>query len=360
MGSARSRRTVGLVVLVAALVLVFLVARGASFPISGHPLAAWPQPPAVGTCQVLDQEGALQTVPCDRTHSMEVTRTWKATETRPDDLAEVCGDAAGDYLGRVGAQPSEVDGWLPDPPHYSAYQWGAPAVDTVGERAWVVCVIAPWRPGDYTGSVHDLSSLEVRPAAFGMCGRPDDPSLIPCDQPHGWEQLGTTTVDLSGTADDAGVAQAAATQTGACQRLAASLIGVADPTYEHRLRIVVDGQLGYLVSVAEPGGPVTVPTGTSTAASSTAGTNGAMSTTSPQESGPVSPPPSSVSQTPSPGDRVTSGPAGTPGTLSVPQSAITGVGKGRAVAQLSCQVLDPREDLVGSLMGWGDRPLPVK
>lgn len=342
MGSGRARRMVGVVVLAAALVLAFLVARGASFPQAGRPLAAWPQPPAVGTCQELDS-GALHTVPCSESHGIEVTKTWQAIDTLPSDLVDACFTAADDYLG-LAAAPKPVDGWQPDAPHYSAYQWSAPPADVVGGRGWTACLIAPWRPSEYTGSVRDLASPADRPAAYGQCGYTDGPTLVACDQPHDWEQLGQTTVDLGQTAALGGVADAAAAHEASCRKLAASLIGVADPTYGDRLQIVVDGQQGYSITISDQSAGATVTWGSGDIVVPpvivTATTAPTAATTAPTTATPSGPSTSGRAPTTTPTDQTHLGP--------------------HPVAILTCQAIDAKEQLLGSLMGLGNRPLPVK
>jgi hypothetical protein len=331
MDSGRLRRIAGALVLAAALVMAFLVARGASFPVAGHPVAGWPPPPVVGSCRVLDGD-ALDAVPCGEQHDLEITRTWQAFDTVPKDLATICQDAAVDYLGAAG-RPTGVQGWALDPPQYSAYQWTAPPSETVGGRGWAACVITPWRSGQYTGSIRDLASPADRPAAFGVCGFPDQPILVRCDQPHGWERLGTLSVDLASSGDSAGMARAVTAHQASCRSLAVALIGVADPTYGNRLQIVVDAQAGYALSIGGRSGASGPPTGAATTPA-TAGT--AITGTAPTSAG------------------STASPSGT-------DSGPTSTGqRARPVALLSCQVLDTRGQLVGSLMGWGDRSLPTK
>jgi hypothetical protein len=328
MDSGRLRRIAGALVLAAALVMAFLVARGASFPLAGQPVAAWPPPPVVGGCQVLDG-AALDAVPCADPHDLEITRAWQAYETLPKDLASLCGQAAVDYLGGAG-DPTAVQGWALDLPQYSAYQWTAPPTETVGGRGWTACVISPWRSGQYTGSVRNLRSPADRPAAFGVCGFPDQPILVRCDQPHAWERLGSLSVDLASAGDSAGMAKAATAHQASCRSLAVALIGVADPTYGNRLQIVVEAQPGYSIDIGERPG-VTAPP--STAPPSTA-------------------PPSTTPGSPA---------AGATSSTTASDSGHTPTGqRARPVAILSCQVLDARGQLVGSLLGWGSRPLPLK
>lgn len=401
MGGGRVHRIAGVVILAGALLLAFLVARGASFPVAGQPVVDWPQPPAVGTCQELDGS-ALRTVPCDQPHGMEVTKVWQAVDALPKDMIAACVAAADTYLGAV-SNPAVVDGWHPDAPYYSAYQWGAPPTDVVGGRGWTVCLIAPWRPAEYTGSVRSLGSLSDRPAAYGECGLSDQPTLVPCDQPHNWEQLGQATQDLASAGDDQAAAKAAAERLASCDRLAAALIGVVDPTYGDRLQIRVDATLGSTVTIGDqitygfdtpsstpvpantPGSSPATSTAPSstvppTAASSTSdsgpGTAASSSPSSPPASSATSLPPTSsappsVPSAPSsnPGQaNASTPPSPAPSSQAVPSSqdtttpAVTAVPTrpARPVAMLTCQVLDPHEQLLESLMGWGDRPLPIK
>jgi hypothetical protein len=292
-----------MVLVLGALVLALLVAHGTSFPEAGHPEPA-PQPaPDVGSCLVRIDAGSVEVVPCQQPHDMETTKTWGALDTVPKDVAATCREAATSYLGQVVTQtPDDVDGWLPDRPHYTGFEIGADRSGAVGGRAWEICVVAPWHSGKYTGSVRHLADLAVRPAAFGVCGTAGSTILVPCDRPHGWEQLGTATIDLAGSGGQIYVTPIVSTLDQRCRTLAAALIGVDDPTYSNQLQIIVDVKITYRVPASKSPAATTGGAGTSGAGSST------------------------VADT----------------------------------ALVTCEVQDPAGDLVDSLMGRGNEPLPIK
>ena len=263
MGSGRAtapaHRIAGAVALLGAVGLALILTHSASFPIAGTAVAGWPQPPAVGSCASLTDGSSLAVVACSDAHQLEITQAFPATMELPKNITAQCEAAAAAYVGpTAGSSAVAIAGWTPEELHYSAYQWDAPAADVVGGHGWRVCVIAPWRPGLYVGSVRNLGSPADRPAAYGLCASAaadqTSPQLVRCDQPHQWEQLGTQTVDAAGLSP-----QQQAEQTGSllpgCSALAAVLTGSPDPTFGGALLPSVLGPGLATVTSGGSGGP---------------------------------------------------------------------------------------------------------
>ncbi len=271
------RRWVGAAVLVCALLVVAAASRFGAPGVRGQPVAAWPQPPAVGSCLNAGRTGG-DVVPCSQPHEAEVTRSFAATDPLLDDEAsafdgqltrrflELCSAAAADYLGlprlirsgeasgSANSAPSEhsiAPALMVQPPNYAVSAIAAPQDERVGELGWAVCAVQPRIPAAYTGTVRHLG--QRMPAGYGTCFNSDRnaPSGdVSCTSDHRGQTLATAFVITapSAAADlTIGSSPLVPAVTAQCRQIAAAQMGAADPTYSGALTVAVKVSAGTVV-----------------------------------------------------------------------------------------------------------------
>lgn len=273
------RRWVGAAVLVCALLVVAAASRFGAPGVRGQAVAAWPQPPAVGSCLNTGRNGG-DVVPCSQPHEAEVTRSFAASdpllnaETSAFDgqmtrrFFELCSAAANDYLGLPGTAMSDEASGSADatpsgtssppalvvrPSNFAVSAITAPPAERVGELGWAVCVVQPSVPAAYTGTVRALGQRPVEqqhlvqriPAAYGTCFNSDRNAPngdVSCTSDHRGQTLATAfvTTAASAAADlTIGTSPLVSAVTAQCRQIAAAQLGAADPTYGGALTVAV-------------------------------------------------------------------------------------------------------------------------
>lgn len=187
-----ARRSLGAAIVVLAVLVIAGLNQWSGDAISGTPIAVWPKPPPVGSC--VDIEGGFAVVPCKGPHDGEVTMAHDAldpivTDTARDPIYDACDRAAASYLGRgaAGAPIAGTGGWRSLGPAYSTQPVNAPPAERAGVYGWQVCVIRPAPPVRYTGSVRHASASGT-PGAYRTCWDVGG-SAVSCTLPHTTEVL---------------------------------------------------------------------------------------------------------------------------------------------------------------------------
>ncbi len=246
-------RIYGVITLLAAALVLFLVPRALDPGVGGVALRApLPAPPPVGTCidvgsiqqyyygsyPPLFQE--FKIVECKLPHDLEVTRTWTAAQV--DQQPEILNDgiACTASLAQYAGLPSQplLDHWFIS--GFSTNSWliGAPPSQRAGPLGWKVCVV---QVVDRVGSVQNLWAQSERPAGFGTCWVSADPVF--CNMPHNRETLGTASSaepnDPSVQIGDAPPLPGPDALVSECNSLADVLMSRADPTYAGQLAVAM-------------------------------------------------------------------------------------------------------------------------
>jgi hypothetical protein len=170
--------------------------------IAGTPVAVWPAPPPVGSC--VNTVGGFAVVPCRGPHDAEIIAAHDAldpivTDTARDPMYDACAVAADDYLGPAagGSAIHATDGWHTLGLAYDVQPVAAPRSQRAGAYGWQICVIHPAVPVRYSGTVRHAPA-SAAPDAYRTCWDiGGDP--VSCALPHTAEVLATGVPSLDAT-----------------------------------------------------------------------------------------------------------------------------------------------------------------
>ena len=184
------RRTLGVLVLLAALVAVLAAGAVTGRTVTGRPeRIALVSPPPVGSC--LQLVGAAWSVSdCARSHTAEVARTWPAVHIGTTNLYDSCVMAAQTYLGASSVLlPGSA--WMAPPVMHTQMLLAGPTpavVDAWSGRACAIRPIVAGLPEGFRGRLAGAAQSGATPVDLRTCyDRPDvDAGLVDvsCSAPH--------------------------------------------------------------------------------------------------------------------------------------------------------------------------------
>ena len=259
---AAGRRRVGLALITVTAFLALVLATLTQRDVAGRPARAERPPlPPVGAC--VSPGPPVTVLDCRDRHVAEVVATWPAT-VGPDTEHGygTCLTAAAGYVG-TGTDAVKA-GWATPTFLQTVRIVTGPGARPLPGWSWTACLIIPVVPGGggqgYSGTIANLTQVstpvELR-RCFVIIGGPVpdvDPGAAPvaasqfttgvsCRADHRGEVLGVRRVRIPGpsggpAAPSPGDSQQIDTDPGRaaeCGQLARTVLGVADPSFDHRL-----------------------------------------------------------------------------------------------------------------------------
>lgn len=275
------RRTVGLVVVLAVLLVAVVVPRSLGQSIAGSPTAGpVPGPPAIGDCAQLPPGGwnastpargdliypPVATGPCSARRNGEVIAVLSASEvvrprqsadadgSPPDPNAERCAAELNGYLGLPAAgAPTAQTAWHPLSTLKTAVAGPTELQRAFGQH-WLTCIAyvtgsdaAGRESVPYDRSLRFGYTTGQLPRAAAQCLVTADPQLaatVACSAPHQAELFGSGSSALPATA-----------MTPTCSELVRHLTGMTDPTAGGALSVRTGQQRVQIFTVDPAGSP---------------------------------------------------------------------------------------------------------
>lgn len=271
------RRWIGVLLLAVGLLVTLVSNTNPKAPVAGQAATApLPDPPAVGSCLLLEQRTVTVTA-CEEPHNAEVTANWQAGAAPPefmrfellvsfsyaDDMEPACQSAQADYMNYSQTDPTGI--WRPVRPIVHSRLIVAPPGQRTATAGWTTCIVISPKLQLYTGSVRGGYRGTPLPSFFANCvlNRAAPSPTGDCGDRHPLEVLGI--LNPAALIDDSssftGEIPDESLQA-SCLALAATLTGAADPTFAGGLRVVAEPlipQWFYDVAAADDTGrPVTL------------------------------------------------------------------------------------------------------
>lgn len=245
------RRWAGFVLLAIAIAAMATVPHAVGRPFAGHPeIGPIPNPPTQGSClppftteAELDALPTPDTVSCDQPHGAEITLVIQLdTVAYPDppwptsgtdgvlaEPIETCKTQNARFTGASGVSPDQRVA-----PRYRSKVTVPSRIQWLAGQRWYACSVLPDvpLPVSYVGSAAE-SMFATPPAPFATCAIAPHERAVPCDRPHGAEQITSAYTGPTqswpplppNTADS-------------CRQLAKQIIGTSDPEFGGLIEVI--------------------------------------------------------------------------------------------------------------------------
>jgi hypothetical protein len=251
---ATDRRLVGIALLSVILATLMSIRAIAGWEVSGRPgVAPLPAAPQPGTCvgpagmtPLVEPVETIAPGSCSGPHSAEIfylgTMTGGDYPAGPDGsrlvvtpeftrAQYVCHDQARRYVGEF----DESAHWRVPPRLFVRVTVPSAAAWNTGQR-WFTCQAVPRTdldPVAFDGTMAGAQSAAHPPAILGSCAEKVGGHPVDCPLPHNVEQLTLAQIPIMMQAQ-----RTLGSGPPACDTLAATIIGRADPTFGGRISIV--------------------------------------------------------------------------------------------------------------------------